>query len=99
MAKQSLRYYFVHRHSGTKHSRSHQRHIDHAHQTLNAAVFTIRAMEHRKNDICLDFLTGFIANEATKEVYGRPVGVTVLPTGALLVADDAANVIWHVAAK
>jgi len=46
-----------------------------------------------------DFLTGFIASEETGEVYGRPVGVTVLPDGSLLVADDAANTIWRVSAK
>lgn len=43
-----------------------------------------------------DFLTGFIADASRSEVYGRPVGVAVLPDGALLVADDAANTIWHV---
>jgi len=46
-----------------------------------------------------DFLTGFIANASTNEVYGRPVGVAVLPSGALLVADDASNTLWLVRAK
>jgi glucose/arabinose dehydrogenase len=41
-----------------------------------------------------DFLTGFIAN--ADEVYGRPVGITVLPDGSILVADDAANTIWKI---
>lgn len=45
-----------------------------------------------------DFLTGFIANAAKSEVYGRPVGIAVLPDGALLVADDASNVIWKIQA-
>lgn len=44
-----------------------------------------------------DFLTGFIAND--KDVYGRPVGVTTLPDGSVLVADDAGNRIWRVAAQ
>jgi len=43
-----------------------------------------------------DFLTGFIANESKSEVYGRPVGVTVTPQGALLVNDDDAGIIWKV---
>jgi glucose/arabinose dehydrogenase len=46
-----------------------------------------------------DFLTGFIKDESKKEVYGRPVGVTVTPQGALLVADDASNTIWHIGVK
>lgn len=44
-----------------------------------------------------DFLTGFIANKDKSEVYGRPVGVAVLPDGSLLVADDASDTIWRVA--
>jgi len=32
-------------------------------------------------------------------VYGRPVGVAVLPDGSILVADDASNVIWKVSHK
>jgi hypothetical protein len=43
-----------------------------------------------------DFLTAFIADEAKSEVYGRPVGLAVLPDGSLLVADDGGNVVWRV---
>jgi glucose/arabinose dehydrogenase len=46
-----------------------------------------------------DFLTGFVANAAENTVHGRPVGVTVLQNGALLVADDASNTIWCVTAN
>lgn len=46
-----------------------------------------------------DFLTGFVANADKSEVYGRPVGVTVLQDGSLLVADDAANTLWRVTAQ
>jgi glucose/arabinose dehydrogenase len=46
-----------------------------------------------------DFLTGFIANASKSEVYGRPVGVTVLPDGSLLVADDSSGILWRVSAK
>jgi glucose/arabinose dehydrogenase len=41
-----------------------------------------------------DFLTGFVT--AAGEVWGRPVGVTVAPDGALLVSDDGSNSIWRV---
>jgi glucose/arabinose dehydrogenase len=44
-----------------------------------------------------DFLTGFIANE--DEVHGRPVGVAVAADGALLVADEPANIVWRVSAE
>lgn len=42
------------------------------------------------------FLTGFIADRAQATAYGRPVGVTVLRNGNLLVADDAGHRIWQV---
>ena len=41
-----------------------------------------------------DILTGFL-NEAG-EAQGRPVGVAVDKSGALLVADDVGNTIWRV---
>ncbi|MDO9551073.1 sorbosone dehydrogenase family protein [Rhodonellum sp.] len=43
-----------------------------------------------------DFLSGFIADREKSEVYGRPVGVTVLPDGSLLVNDDSGNTLWRV---
>lgn len=43
-----------------------------------------------------DFLTGFIADLTSSEVYGRPVGVAFIKDGSLLVTDDAANTIWRV---
>lgn len=46
-----------------------------------------------------DFLTGFISNENKAEVYGRPVAVTVMNDGSLLVNDDSSNTIWKVTAK
>lgn len=46
-----------------------------------------------------DFLTGFIADDDSSEVYGRPVGVTTLPDGSLLVNDDDGNVIWRISAE
>lgn len=46
-----------------------------------------------------DFLTGFISDENKAEVYGRPVAVTVMNDGSLLVNDDSGNTIWKVTAK
>lgn len=46
-----------------------------------------------------DFLTGFIADASKSEVYGRPVGVTILADGSMLVADDVSKVIWRVSGK
>lgn len=43
-----------------------------------------------------DILTGFLDEDS--QAQGRPVGVAVDATGALLVADDVGNVIWRVAA-
>ena len=44
-----------------------------------------------------DVLTGFIDDKG--QAMGRPVGVTVDSTGALLVADDVGNAVWRVTAK
>jgi glucose/arabinose dehydrogenase len=41
----------------------------------------------------MDFVTGFQADGKT---MGRPVGVTVDPRGALIIADDLSNTIWRV---
>ena len=46
-----------------------------------------------------DFLTGFIVPDSKEEVHGRPVGVTMLNDGSILVADDAANTVWQIKAN
>jgi glucose/arabinose dehydrogenase len=46
-----------------------------------------------------DFLTGFLPNPKSAEVYGRPVGVAVWTDGSLLVADDGSNKVWRVSMK
>ena len=46
-----------------------------------------------------NFLTGFIADSAKQEVYGRPVGIAVAKDGSILVADDSGNKIWRVASQ
>ncbi|MDQ2701458.1 MAG: sorbosone dehydrogenase family protein [Pseudomonadota bacterium] len=42
----------------------------------------------------IDFVTGFRGEDGLTR--GRPVGVTVDPRGALIVADDLSNTIWRV---
>lgn len=42
----------------------------------------------------VDFVTGFRSSDG--KTRGRPVGVTVDPSGALIVADDLANTVWRV---
>jgi glucose/arabinose dehydrogenase len=41
-----------------------------------------------------DFATGFVVNDASS--WGRPVGVTVAPDGAMYVSDDAGGTIWRI---
>jgi glucose/arabinose dehydrogenase len=48
----------------------------------------------RPNGQPIDVLTGFL--KPNGEALGRPVGVAVDKTGALLVADDVGNTIWRV---
>jgi len=43
----------------------------------------------------IDVLTGFVKENG--DAMGRPVGVAIDRTGALLVADDIGNVVWRVA--
>jgi glucose/arabinose dehydrogenase len=42
----------------------------------------------------VDFVSGFLGQDG--KTRGRPVGVTVDPRGALIVADDLSNTIWRV---
>jgi len=42
-----------------------------------------------------DVVTGFLEGDV---VHGRPVGLAIDGTGALLIADDAGNTVWRVAA-
>jgi glucose/arabinose dehydrogenase len=41
-----------------------------------------------------DFLTGFVASD--QAVWGRPVGLTVMHDGSLLVSEDANGTIWRI---
>jgi glucose/arabinose dehydrogenase len=48
----------------------------------------------RPNGTAEDVVTGFL--NANGEARGRPVGVAVDKTGALLIADDVGNTVWRV---
>lgn len=43
-----------------------------------------------------DFVAGWMPDESSGHVWGRPVALLVLRDGSLLIADDGANVIWRV---
>ena len=45
----------------------------------------------------VDVLTGFLSGDGN--AFGRPVGVALDKSGALLVADDVGNVVWRVSAR
>ena len=51
----------------------------------------------RPDGMAQDVVTGFMSPEEEK-VFGRPVGLGIDGTGALLIADDAGNTVWRVAA-
>lgn len=44
-----------------------------------------------------DFLTGWMTDPSSREVWGRPVGILQLADGSLLVSDDGGNVVWRIA--
>lgn len=56
-------------------------------------VVFVRFSGGRPTGAPVDFITGFQADGKT---FGRPVGVTVDPAGALLIADDLSNTVWRV---
>jgi glucose/arabinose dehydrogenase len=45
----------------------------------------------------IDFVSGFLKDDGNTR--GRPVGVTVDPRGALIVADDLSNTVWRITAN
>lgn len=49
----------------------------------------------RPSGVAQDVVTGFLKGD---EARGRPVGLAMDGTGALLIADDAGNTVWRVAA-
>jgi glucose/arabinose dehydrogenase len=43
-----------------------------------------------------DFITGWMADPLSKNVWGRPVGLLVAKDGSLLVAEDTGKLVWRV---
>ena len=58
-------------------------------------VIFVPFVNGRPNGAPIPVVTNFLAADK-KTVHGRPVGVTLDRTGALLVADDVGNVVWRV---
>jgi glucose/arabinose dehydrogenase len=64
---------------------------------VRAGYEVIRVPLHQSGDASgeyEDFLTGFVL--ADGNVWGRPVGITETPDGAMLVSDDGSNSIWRI---
>ena len=58
-------------------------------------VVYIPFVNGRPSGMARDVVTGFLEGD---EARGRPVGLAIDGTGALLIADDAGNTVWRVAA-
>jgi glucose/arabinose dehydrogenase len=58
-------------------------------------VVYIPFADGRPSGMAQDVVTGFLDGDQAR---GRPVGVAIDGTGALLIADDAGNTVWRVAA-
>jgi glucose/arabinose dehydrogenase len=43
-----------------------------------------------------DFLTGFLLDPDSKDVWGRPVDVLQMPDGSLLMSDDGGRIVWRI---
>jgi glucose/arabinose dehydrogenase len=63
-------------------------------QRTGSKVVRVLMKDGRPTGEYEDFLTGFTVSNTN--VWGRPVGVTVTPDGALLVSDDTGGTIWRV---
>ena len=46
-----------------------------------------------------DFLTGWMVAPESRDVWGRPVGLLILPDGSMLISDDGGNKLWRVSYK
>ncbi len=58
-------------------------------------IIRVRLNHGRPTGEYEDFLTGFVADD--RDVWGRPVGVTVAHDGALLITEDGNGTLWRIA--
>lgn len=58
-------------------------------------VVRVKMQDGRPTGEYEDFLVGFVSSP--RQVWGRPVGLAVMPDGALLVTDDENGTLWRVA--
>jgi glucose/arabinose dehydrogenase len=66
-------------------------------RSVRAGYEVIRIPRHHTGDASgeyEDFVTGFVLPDG--KVWGRPVGITIMPDGSLLVSDDGSDSIWRV---
>jgi glucose/arabinose dehydrogenase len=57
-------------------------------------IVTLPMKNNKPTGEYVDFLTGFITPE--NGAWGRPVAITVLKDGSMLLADDGANLIYRI---
>jgi glucose/arabinose dehydrogenase len=67
--------------------------------TTNGAKVIFVPFQNGKPGAIEDFVSGFVVDPSANSKWGRPVGVTVAPDGALLVSDDGGNRIWRIRYK
>jgi glucose/arabinose dehydrogenase len=46
-----------------------------------------------------NFLTGFMTDPKSKDVWGRPVGLLVMNDGSMLLSEDGGNKLWRISYK
>lgn len=62
-------------------------------------IIRVPFREGRPGGYYEDFLSGWVGDENSRTVWGRPVGLLVLKDGSLLVSEDGNNTIWRVSYK
>jgi glucose/arabinose dehydrogenase len=57
-------------------------------------VVRLHMADGKPTGVYEDFMTGFVTDDAS--VWGRPVGLTVMRDGSLLVSEDGSHTLWRV---